>query len=57
MNSNPAMRVEPALTKNDLIVIQDRSAGSPDVHVLLWEMTRLRVLAIHSSALACVCTV
>jgi hypothetical protein len=56
MNSNPAIGFEPALTKNDLTVIQDRNADSPDIHVLLWEMTRLRALTIHPSALACVCT-
>jgi hypothetical protein len=55
MNSNPAIGFEPALTKNDLTVIQDRNADSPDIHVLLWEMTRLRALTIHPSALACVC--
>jgi hypothetical protein len=40
MNSNPAMCFKPALTNDDLTVIQDRSADSPDVHVLLWEVAR-----------------
>jgi hypothetical protein len=56
MNSNPAMCFKPALTNDDLTVIQDRSADSPDVHVLLWEVARLRAPPIHMSALACVCT-
>jgi hypothetical protein len=56
MNSNPAMCFKPALTNDDLTVIQDRSADSPDVHVLLWEVARLRAPPIHLSALACVCT-
>jgi hypothetical protein len=42
MNSNPAMRFKPALTNDDLTVIQDRSVDSPDVHLLLWEVARLR---------------
>jgi hypothetical protein len=35
MNSNPAMRFKPALTKDDLTAIQERSADSPDVRALL----------------------
>jgi hypothetical protein len=48
MNSNPAMRFKPALTKDDLTAIQERSADSPDVRALLWEVARLRALALRT---------
>jgi len=48
MNSNPAMRFKPALTKDDLTAIQERSAESPDVRALLWEVARLRALALRT---------
>jgi hypothetical protein len=48
MNSNRAMRLKPALTKNDLTDIQERSADSPDVRALLWEVARLRALALRT---------
>jgi len=47
MNSNPAMRFKSALTKDDLTAIQERSADSPDVRALLWEVARLRALALR----------
>jgi len=40
------MRFKPALTKYDLTAIQGRSADSPDVRALLWEVARLRALAL-----------
>jgi hypothetical protein len=48
MNSNPATRFKPALTKDDLTAIQERSADSPDVRALLWEVARLRALALRT---------
>jgi hypothetical protein len=48
MNSNPAMRFKPALTRDDLTAIQERSAESPDVRTLLWEVARLRALALRT---------
>jgi len=48
MNSNPAMRFKPGLSKDDLTAIQDRSANSPDVRALLWEVARLRALALRT---------
>lgn len=48
MNSNLATRFKPALTKNDLTAIQVRSADSPDVRALLWEVARLRALALRT---------
>jgi hypothetical protein len=48
MNSNPVMRFKPALTKGDLTAIQERSADSPDVRALLWEVARLRALALRT---------
>lgn len=42
------MRFKPALTKEDLQVIQERGADSPDVRALLWEVTRLRALALRT---------
>jgi hypothetical protein len=48
MNSNPEMRFKPALTKDDLTAIQERSADLPDVRVLLWEVARLRALALRT---------
>lgn len=48
MNSKSAMRFKRALTKADLTAIQERNAGSPDVRALLWEVARLRALALRS---------
>jgi len=48
MNSNPAMRFKPALTKDDLKAIQDRNSDLPDVRELLWEVARLRALALRT---------
>lgn len=48
MSKNPAMRFKPALTKDDLTAIQERSADSPDVRALLWEVARLRALALQT---------
>ena len=48
MNSNPAMRFKPALTKDDLTANQERSAESRDVRALLWEVARLRALALRT---------
>jgi hypothetical protein len=48
MNSNPTTRFKPALTKDDLTAIQERSADSLDVRVLLWEVARLRALALRT---------
>ena len=42
------MRFKPALTKDDLKAIQDRSPDSPDVRALLWEVARLRALALRT---------
>jgi hypothetical protein len=48
MNSIPATRFKRALTKDDLKAIQDRNADSPDVRALLWEVARLRALALRT---------
>lgn len=48
MNSDPAMRFKLALTKDDLTAIQERSVESPDVRALLWEVARLRALALRT---------
>jgi hypothetical protein len=48
MNSIPAMRFRPALTKDDLKAIQDRNPDSPDARALLWEVARLRALALRT---------
>jgi hypothetical protein len=48
MNSNPIMRFKPALTKEDLKAVQDRNLDSPDVRALLWEVARLRALALRT---------
>ena len=48
MNSNLAMRFKRALTKDDLTAIQERSIHSPDVRALLWEVARLRALALRT---------
>ena len=47
MNSITAMRFKRALTKDDLKAIQDRNPDSPDVRALLWEVARLRALALR----------
>jgi len=49
MNSNSAKRTRPALTREDLKVIQARSADSPDVRALLWEVARLRSLVLRTN--------
>ena len=48
MNSKPAMRFKRALTKGDLKAIQQRNPDSSDVRVLLWEVARLRALALRT---------
>lgn len=48
MNSTPAMRFKSALTKDDLKTIQDRNPDSADVRTLLWEVARLRALALRT---------
>lgn len=48
MNSIPAMRFKRALITDDLKAIQDRNADSPDVRALLWEVARLRALALRT---------
>jgi hypothetical protein len=48
MNSNLATRFKSALTRDDLTAIQERSADSPDVRALLWEVARLRALALRT---------
>jgi hypothetical protein len=48
MSSNPALRFKPALTKDDLTAIQERSADSADARALLWEVARLRALALRT---------
>jgi hypothetical protein len=48
MNSDPAIRFKRALTKSDLTAIQERNADSPDVRALLWEVARLRALALRT---------
>jgi hypothetical protein len=48
MNSNPAMRFKRALTKADLTAIQERNVDSPDMRALLWEVARLRALALRT---------
>ena len=48
MNSIPATRFKRALTKDDLRAIQDRNPDSPDVRTLLWEVARLRALALRT---------
>jgi hypothetical protein len=47
MNSNPRMRFKPPLTRADLVAIQERNPGSPDVRTLLWEMKRFPALALY----------
>jgi hypothetical protein len=42
------MRFKPALTKDDLKAIQDRNLDSSDVRALLWEVARLRALALRT---------
>ena len=48
MNSIPPTRFKRALTKDDLKAIQDRNPDSPDVRALLWEVARLRALALRT---------
>jgi len=48
MNSNPAVRFKRALTKADLTEIQERSVDSPDMRAVLWEVARLRALALQT---------
>lgn len=42
------MRFKRELTKEDLQAIQERGADSPDVRALLWEVARLRALALRT---------
>ena len=42
------MRFKRALKKDDLKAIQDRNPDSPDVRALLWEVARLRALALRT---------
>jgi hypothetical protein len=42
------MRFKLALTKDDFTAIQERSVDSPDVRALLWEVARLRALALRT---------
>ena len=48
MNSIPATRFKRALTKDDLKAIQDRNPDSYDMRALLWEVARLRALALRT---------
>jgi len=48
MNSNSATRFKAPLTRDDLAAIQERSSASPDVRALLWEVARLRALALRT---------
>ncbi len=41
------MGFKPPLTKETLVEIQERNPGSPDVRALLWEVKRLRSLALY----------
>jgi hypothetical protein len=47
MNSGPHMRFKPALTRADLVAIQERNPESADVRTLLWEVKRFRALALY----------
>jgi hypothetical protein len=40
--------MKPALTREDLIAIRDRNKGQEDVVALLWEVHRLRAVALRS---------
>lgn len=42
------MTFKPALSKDTLREIQDRNPDSADVRALLWEVKRLRALALRS---------
>jgi len=48
MNSNSATRFKAPLTRDELAAIQERSSASPDVRALLWEVARLRALALRT---------
>ena len=41
------MRFKPPLTRDDLVAIQERNPGHADVRTLLWEVKRLRALALY----------
>lgn len=41
------MNFKPPLTREELRAIQDRNLDSPDVRALLWEVKRLRALALY----------
>ncbi len=45
------MGFKPPLTKETLIEIQERNLGSVDVRTLLWEVKRLRALALYADQL------
>ena len=42
------MRFKPALSKDDLTAMEERSADSPDVRALLWEVAWLRSLTLRT---------
>lgn len=42
------MPFKPPLTRADLVAIQERNAESADVRTLLWEVKRLRALALRT---------
>jgi len=42
------MPFKPPLTRVDLVAIQERNLDSPDVRALLWEVKRLRALALRT---------
>jgi len=45
------MGFKPPLTKETLVEIQDRNPESADVRALLWEVKRLRALALYADQL------
>ncbi|WP_183551201.1 hypothetical protein [Massilia aurea] len=47
------MRFKPELTNDDLKAIYDRNPGSSDVRALLWEVARLRALALPAHDYFC----
>lgn len=42
---------KPALTKHDLLAIQNRNMSNSDVRGLLWEIKRLRAMVLRSDQL------
>lgn len=45
------MGLKPPLTRETLVEIQERNPGSADVRALLWEVKRLRALALYADQL------